>query len=582
MKELFSVKSAGSRPSIYRSQSSYLNLSISNSKIINIDEDGRAIEKTDSNSFKTFEEKTLERGLKSRHVQLIALGGCIGTGLFIGTGSALAKCGPAPLFISYCIMSLVLFFVMNMLGEMSAFLPLPGTGAQSFVNDYLDPSFGFAIGYNYWYAFAMLIPSEVTAAALVIQYWNQTINVAVWITIFLVVIIALNMTSVKYFGEAEFYFASLKLFAITGLIILGVVLFFGGGPNHDRLGFRYWKHDAFHEFGDWTSDPHVFVVRVGGSTGKFLSVWTAIIKSGFAFICSPELIAATGGECQAPRRNIPKAANRFIYRIAFFYMVGTLVISVIVSSNNPRLMGSSSDASASPFVIGITSAGIPVLNHIINAAILTSAASAGNSFLYSASRCLYSNCVRGHGPKVLTTVNRFGVPYYCVGISGAVGCLAYLNCSSASASVFTWFSNISTISGFVSWVLLSGAYIRWRKAIRYHNLESRVTYTTILQPYGAYYVMIFISLVVITNGYAVFFDFNGADFVAAYITLPIVVVLYVGHRLYNYYVNGARNWLTPIKDIDIFTGLDLIEEEDRNVEDRIPRNFFERVWFWIA
>lgn len=139
-------------------------------------------------------------------------------------------------------MSAVIFFVMNMLGEMTTFLPLPGNGAQAFVNDYFDDSLGFAIGYNYWYAFSMLIASEVTAAAIVIQYWNTSVNIAVWITIFLAVIVGLNMSSVKYFGEAEFYFASLKLIAITGLIILGVVLFFGGGPNHDRLGFRYWEH----------------------------------------------------------------------------------------------------------------------------------------------------------------------------------------------------------------------------------------------------------------------------------------------------------------------------------------------------
>lgn len=569
-KEIFLVKSASShRPGIYRSNSSHYAISITNSKIVPYDEKGYPLSPDDSEV--AFDPETLERGLKSRHVQLIALGGCIGTGLFVGTGSALLMCGPGPLFLSYLIMSVVMFFVMNMLGEMTTFLPLPGNGPQAFVTNYFDASLGFATGYNYWYAFAMLVASEVTAAAIVVEYWTTKVNVAVWITIFLVVIIALNMTSVKYFGEAEFWFASIKLIAITGLIICGIVIFFGGAPTHDRLGFRYWQRPgAFKE--------HL----TGGSTGRFLAVWTAIIKSGFAFICSPELVSVCGAELVAPRRNIPKAANRFIYRLAFFYIFGTLVIGVTVASTNPRLLNGNSDASASPFVIGIQNAGIPVLNHIVNAVILTSAASAGNSFLYSSSRTLYGLLVAGLAPKFFATVNRMGVPFYAVGMSSIFGFLAYLNLSSSAANVFTWFTNICTISGFISWLCVTLAYLRWRKAIQYHGLENRVTYKTILQPYGAYFVLVFIGLVTITNGYAVFFHFKAADFVAAYITLPIFAVLYCGHRAWNYFNNGVKHWVTPIEDIDLFTGLDLIEEEDRMVPDRIPRNMAERVWFWIA
>ncbi|KAK6199570.1 proline specific permease [Scheffersomyces amazonensis] len=574
MKDLTTVKSQGSRHSIYRPDSAYPDLSISHSRIVSVDEKtGKLLspKTSQSDSFETFQEYELERGLKSRQAQLLALGGAIGTGLFVGSGGALSTCGPASLVLSYTFMSSIVYFVMNMLGEMTTFLPLPGNGAQSYVNDYLSSSFGFAIGYNYWYAFSILIAAEVTAAAIVVQYWTTSVNVAVWITIFLAILIALNMSSVKYFGEAEFWFASIKLITLSGLIILGIVLFFGGGPNHDRLGFRYWKQDAFIE--------HL----AKGGTGRFLGLWTAIVKSGFAFICSPELIATTGGECKKPRRNIPKAANRFIYRLAFFYILGTLVISVIVSSKDPSLLNAkSSDAAASPFVIGIQNAGIPVLNHIINATILTSAASAGNSFLYSASRALYSIALRGLAPKIFTKVNRFGVPYFCVAISAAIGCLAYLNVSSGAENVFNWFMNITTISGFLSWVLVAFAYLRWRKAIKFYELEDRVTFKTFAQPFGAYYVIIFISLITITNGYGVFFAFNAADFIAAYITLPIIAALYFGHRAYDYYVNGVTYWLRPMDKVDVIDGLDLIEEEDANEPDPIPKNFIERVWYWIA
>lgn len=517
------------------------------------------------------EGDTLTRGLKSRHIQLLALGGCIGTGLFVGSGAALSATGPAPLLLSYIIMSVVIFFVMNAMAEMSTFLPLPGSGAQQFVNDYFDRSTGFAIGYNYWYAFAILVAAEISAAAIVIEYWTTKVNIAVWITIFLVLLFCLNMIPVKYFGETEFYFAGIKIIAIIGLIILGVVLFFGGGPNqHGVLGFRYWKHgDAFKE--------HL----VGGSTGRFLSVWTAIIKAGYSFICSPELIVATGGECVKPRRNIPKAADRFIYRLAFFYILGSLVIGVVADSNSKRLLSGSGDASASPFVLGIQNAGIPVLNHIINAVILTSAASAGNSFLYSSSRTLFSMANNGCAPRIFTTVNRFGIPYYCVLASFAVACLSYLNVSSSAANVFAWFSNISTISGFISWIFVCIAYLRWRKAIVIQGLEDRVTYRTKFQPYGSYFVIFFISLVVITNGYAVFFDFKIGDFLAAYITIPIVLVLYLGHRLYSYVYLGVQEWAIPYMEIS-FDGLDLIEAEDSMEPERMPRNLAEKVWYWVA
>ena len=265
------------------------------------------------------------------------------------------------------------------------------------------------------YSYSMLVAAEVSAAAVVIEYWTEKVPVAAWcvrlgrppitllirlkltcpwrITIILAVIIILNVFVVSWYGESEFWFASIKIIAILGLIILGIVLFFGGGPNHDRLGFRYWKNgQAF--------KPYV----VSGDTGKFLAFWTALVRSGFAFILSPELICIAAGESEAPRRNIPKAGSRFIYRLIVFYVLGSLVISVIVSSNDSDLLqavsSGTSNAGASPFVLGIQRAGIPVLNHIINGVILTSAWSAGNSFLFAASRSLYSLALTGQAPKV--------------------------------------------------------------------------------------------------------------------------------------------------------------------------------------
>lgn len=554
------LKPVSSRPSIYRSNSAYVDFEITNSKIVNVDEKGHVL--SENNSIVSFDEEVLQKGLKNRHIQLIALGGAIGTGLFVGSGMALHTCGPAALFLSYIILSIVVWFVMNMMAEMATFLPVPGAGAQQFISDYTDPSIGFALGYNYWYGFTFLVAAEVVAAAVIIEYWTTKVHIAVWISIFLALALFVNLCPVKAYGEVEFYFAGIKLLAITGLIILGIVLFFGGGPTHDRLGFRYWKNgNAFHK--------HL----VGGSTGRFLSVWTAIIKAGYSFIMSPELIVACSGETSNPRKALPRCANQFVYRLAFFYILGSLVIGVIANSRSSALASGASNASASPFVLGIQNAGIHVLNHIINAVVLTSAASAGNSFFYASTRTMYSLAKRGLAPNFFTIVNKWGVPYYCVALTFSISCLAYLNVSSSSTNVFTWFSNLTTISGFVSWIFVAFAYIRWKKGIVAQNLEDRVPYKTRFQPFGAYFVIIFISLITITNGYAVFFDFNAPDFVAAYITLPIVLFLYIGHRSYSYFYLGRKRWLTPPEEFD-FSKLELVEYEQSQIVEPESKNRF--------
>lgn len=258
------------------------------------------------------------------------------------------------------------------------------------------------------------------------------------------------------------------------------------------------------------------------------------------------------------------------------------MIGVICSPDNPGLLGKTKNASASPFVLGIQFAGIGVLNHIINAAILTSAASAGNSFLYSASRACYSMSCKGLAPKIFKKVNRFGVPYCAVAVSSILGLLAYLNVSSGSGQVFTWLSNISTISGFLSWILLSFTYIRWKKALKVQNLEDRVTFKTPLQPYGAYFVIFFIGILSLTNGYAVFFHFKAADFIAAYITIPVFLALYASHRIYSMYWLGVKNWVTPLAEVDLTTGLDLIEQEDLDSPLPVAENWWQKVWYWIA
>ncbi|KAK4098587.1 hypothetical protein N658DRAFT_431657 [Parathielavia hyrcaniae] len=510
----------------------------------------------------------LQRGLKSRHIQFLALGGAIGTGLFVGSGGILALVGPVPLWLGYLSMMLVVWIVMNGIAEMTTYLPMKGITLPYFTNRFVDSSLAFASGWNYWYAYAILVAAEATAGAILLDYWETPVPSAVWITLILVVCLALNIIAVEVFGEAEFWFASIKLITILGLVIVGIVIMAGGAPQGGAIGFQYWN------------DPGAFKEYVGtGATGRFTAYWTAFVRAGFSFITSPELIGLAAGETVAPRRNIPKAARRFLARLAIFYGVSSLIIGAIVPSDDPRLLSPESNANASPWVIGIQRAGIGGLNHVINAAILTSAWSAGNAFLYSGSRILYSMAATGQAPAIFARTTRRGVPYLAVVATWSVGLLAYLNVSENGARVFGWFMNISTISGFVAWIVVLITYLRFRSAMQYQGLMDTLPYRTIGQPYAAWATLVVIVLLTLTNGFQVFVPsrWNYQDFLAAYITIPIFFVLYLGHKLW---------FRTPLarktREIDVLTGKKEMDEFCAHDHPPVPKNFVQRIWFWLA
>lgn len=185
----------------------------------------------------------LHRGLKARQVTMIAIGGAIGTGLIIGTGAALAKAGPLSILISYSIVGFIVYMVMCALGEMATWLPLE-SGFTGYAARFCDPALGFSLGYTYWFKYIVVTPNQLTAGALVIQYWvdREKVNPGVFIAVFLVAIVAINYLGIRFFGEFEFWLSSIKVLTICGLIILSLILMLGGGPDHDRKGFRYWKN----------------------------------------------------------------------------------------------------------------------------------------------------------------------------------------------------------------------------------------------------------------------------------------------------------------------------------------------------
>ncbi|GJN83120.1 hypothetical protein PLIIFM63780_006668 [Purpureocillium lilacinum] len=499
----------------------------------------------------------------------MALSGAIGTGLFIGSGSILATTGPASLFLAYICMILVVWVIMDCLAEMVTYLPLRGVTIPYLVGRFLDPSVAFTAGWNYWFAYAILIGAESTAAGIIVEYWKPPVNVALWIAIILAVELALNIFSVSYYGEAEFWFSGIKFITILGLIIVGIVIFFGGGPaQHGILGFSYWKAplSAFKEFG------------AKGSLGQFLGFWYAFIQAAFAVLLSAELIAIAAGETVAPRRNIPKAARRFAWRLVLFYGCSSLIVGIVVPSDHKDLLGAS-DAGSSPFVIGIKNAGIPILNHIINACILTSAWSTGNSFVFSGSRVLYSLAKDGDAPRIFRTTNKQGVPWVAVVTTWSIGLLAFLNVSNSGVTVFNWLVNIIIGCGFISWIIICVTYLRFRRAMQYNGLLDTLPYRSYFQPYKTWISLIIVTLLTITKGFQIFLagQWDTKSFVAAYITLPIMLAIYIGHKIWS-----RTPLYIPTKDIDVFTGKREMDELEAMDEPRIPKNWLEKAWYWVA
>lgn len=511
--------------------------------ISNLDAEAEHVSSNTMDKSTELRRVTTKRGLKSRHAQMIALGGTIGTGLFVGSGRALNMGGPVTLVIVYLLLTFLVFGIVTATTEMSSYIPVPGSSMSYYGFRFFSPSMGFAMGWMYWYIFSITVPAEITISSLIIEYWDPPVHKAVWLTLIGLVIIALNCFPVKVYGETEFWFASLKVISIMGLLVMAVCLILGGGPKGDRLGFRYW------------TDPQpVNEYLFTGSIGRLCAFLGTLIFSMFAFAFAPELLVVTGGEMESPRRNLPVAGKRYFYRLVIFYCLGALAISMILPSNSPGLLNGTSNSASSPWAIAADRAGIKMLPSIINAVILASAWSAGNSYLYLASRTLYSMALAGNAPKIFTRCSKSGVPYYALAASASFSLLSYLNLSSTGSTVFNWFVNLINTGGFQSWILVCVIYYFFRKATFAQGITD-LPYRSRFQPYISYISGAMFSFLLLFNGFAVFTkgNWNTSTFLTSYAGIPIFLLFYFGHR----FTAGKNDpWIIPSEEVDLYTGLD--------------------------
>ncbi|TCD71468.1 hypothetical protein EIP91_008848 [Steccherinum ochraceum] len=528
------------------------------------DVDLQSTEVIDDSEQGVIEQNDLKRQLKNRHIAMISIGGVIGTGLFLGTAGSLQSGGPVGLLLGYAVVGSMCYSVMVSLGEMIAYLPLPG-GHIRLAARFVDPAFSFTMGWNYWYNWVMILPAELSAASVLINYWDKSTNNAVWVTVGLIVVVFINFLGAGVYGEAEFIFSSIKVITITGLIIMGIVLDLGGGPNHDRLGFRYWKHPG----------PFVQFHDIAGSKGRFLSWWAVMTQAGFSFI-GTEIVAIAAGEAKNPRRNLPKAIKRVYVRILLFYVGGVTVIGLLVPYTDPSLSLTVSNAAKSPFVIAINHAGIKGLPSVINAALLTAAWSAASSDLYTSSRALYGLAKVGNAPKIFTRTSRNGLPYMAVGLCTLFSLLAFMGIKSGSGRVFNWFANMTSIAGLLTWFGITVTYVRFYAGLKKQGLDrNKLPYKSPLQPYLAWYAMAMCSIVLFFSGWVVFLkdSWDTATFITNYLPLMLFPILYVGARLWR------REPVIRPEDMDFFSGLEEIEAA--SYDEPPPRNWMERFWGWL-
>lgn len=537
----------------------------------------------DVNDIRCEDGRRLNRDLKARHVSMIAIGGSLGTGLLIGTGSALTAAGPASVFISYSVVGLVVFIVMSSLGEMATYIPLPD-GFSGYASRFCDEALGFAVGYSYLIKYLIITPNQLTAAALVIQYWvdRDRVNPGVWITVFLVVITLINYFGVKFFGEFEFWLSSFKVVTVLGLIILLFVLMLGGGPVHDRTGFRYWN------------DPGAFAEykNIEGSTGKFVAFVSVLVNAVFAYL-GTELVGVVVGEAKNPRRNVPRAIKLTFYRIVIFYCVSVLLLGCCLAYNDASLKAAakmSTSAAASPFVVAIKNAKIKALPNILNVCILMFVFSACNSDLYIASRTLYGLSINGKAPLIFSKTNKAGVPYYSLMFGCAFCLLAYMNVASSSTKVFGYFVNVVSIFGLLTWVSILVTHLFFMKALKAQGIDRKkdLVYYSPFQPYSDYASLFLCCLICLIKNFTVFIgDFDYKNFITGYIGIPVYLICLFGYKII------MKTKTVKPHEADLYSYKDVIDAEEieckrEEEEERALRGdkkdvkwFYEKFFGWI-
>jgi len=483
----------------------------------------------------------LQHSFKNRHLQMIAVGGSIGTGLFIGSGGALRRGGPGGILIAWIIMGIMLISTVQNIGEMAIMYPVTG-GFYTLVSRFIDPSWGFAMGWNYVAQWAVVLPLELTAAAFTLQYWDKegTISIAAWITVFFVLILLLNLNPAG-FAEEEFWTSCLKLLVVTIFLLSAFVFTLGGGPSDGQFG-DYWGARNFH-------DP-------GSFANGFKGVCSVFVTAAFSY-AGTELVGLAATEHPNPRRALPSACKMTFWRVSFIYIMSLLFIGLLVRYDDQNLIGGSYDANTSPFVRVYALASVPGLDHLLNATITISVLSIGMSCVYAGSRTLMALAEQGYAPRFFAKVDKAGRPLWSVVFILAFFPIAYANVADVGTQIFDWLLALSGLSTIVTWLSINVAHLRFRAAWKAqgHSLDE-LPFRAIGGIFGTWLAIIILVLVLIAQFYVAISPIGGTlsggdaaeNFFLAYLAIPVMLLFYI--------IGVAWKKTRPYKahEIDLVTG----------------------------
>ncbi|MBF5007359.1 amino acid permease [Diaphorobacter caeni] len=475
----------------------------------------------------------LRRTLKARHMSMIAIGGSIGTGLFVASGATISQAGPGGALLAYMVIGLMVYFLMTSLGEMAAHLPVSGSFA-TYGAKYVDEGFGFALGWNYWYNWAVTIAVDLVAAQLVMAYWFPDVNGMLWSALFLALMFGLNALSARGFGESEFWFATIKVVTVLVFIGIGLLMVFGILKGGSPEGL--WGNIA-----NFTNGDAPFA-------GGFAALIGVAMVVGFSFQ-GTELIGIAAGESEDPAKNVPRAVRKVFWRILLFYVFAILIIGLLIPYTDPQLLKNDlGDISVSPFTLVFEHAGLLGAAAVMNAVVLTSVLSAGNSGMYASTRMLYALAQQGMAPKLFARVNRRGVPVMALIATTVIAAMCFFTNIFSPSTVYIWLLNLSGMCGFVAWLGIAVSHYRFRKGCEAQGYPlSNLPYKAPAFPIGPVFAFVLCMIITLGQNYENFMadKIDWVGVVATYIGLPLFLIIWFGYK----WVKGSR--IVSYQEMDV-------------------------------
>ncbi|MBT2668308.1 amino acid permease [Bacillus sp. ISL-4] len=461
------------------------------------------------------QEPTVKRKLKARHMTMIAIGGSIGTGLFLASGATIQSAGPGGALAAYACIGIMVYFLMTSLGEMATYMPVSGS-FSTYATRFVDPAFGFALGWNYWFNWAVTLAVEIAAAAIIMKFWLPDVPSLIWSALFLGIVFTLNALSIKSYGESEYWFALIKVVAIIFFIIIGLLTILGvfGGKV---IGFEN------------------FTMGEAPFKGGFLSIISIFLIAGFSFQ-GTELVGIAAGESENPEKNVPNAIRQVFWRILLFYIGAILILGLLIPYTSPSLLnGDVENISVSPFTLVFERAGFAFAASVMNAVVLTSLLSAGNSGLYASTRMLWSMAKDKQAPQFLAKVNRRGIPMNALILTALIGGLAFLT-SIFGDHVFTWLLNASGLTGFIAWIGIAISHYRFRRAYVAQGGDlNELKYKAKWFPLGPILSFVLCMGVIAGQNYQAFLSgsIDWYGIAVSYIGLPLFLAIWLGYKIYH-------------------------------------------------